>query len=67
MQLKILRNFYNPISKKTLKANSIIELEADKYGTPINSFWYEQLRFEQNKSYFERVKGKTPINKSKNK
>lgn len=53
LQIKLLRDFYNPLSKKTHKAESLIEVDADAYGVPTNSFWYEQLRFEENKSYFE--------------
>lgn len=53
LKIKFLQDFYNPLSKKTHKAESLIEIDADAYGVPTNSFWYEQLRFEENKSYFE--------------
>ena len=38
---------------KTYKVGETLALDADAYGVPTNSFWYEQLRFEENKSYFE--------------
>lgn len=65
LQIKFLKDFYSPLSKKTHKADSLIEIEADVYGVPTNSFWYEQLRFEENKSYFEIVTPST-TKKTKN-
>lgn len=53
LQIKFLKDFYSPLSKKTHKTESFIEIDADASGVPIHSFWYEQLRFEDNKSYFE--------------
>lgn len=58
MQIKFLKDFYGLVSEnsrkfKTHKAGSIIEIAADVDGVPINSFWYEQLKFEENKAYFE--------------
>jgi len=53
LQIKILQDFHNPLTRKLLKAGSLIEIEADAQGVPTHSFWYEQLRFEQNKSFFQ--------------
>lgn len=58
LQIKFLQDFKglapNQSRKfKTYKAGDFLELDADAYGVPTNSFWYEQLRFEENKSYFE--------------
>lgn len=58
MQIKFLRDFYAPESEtskkfKWHKAGSIIEINADADNIPTNSFWYEQLRFEENKAFFE--------------
>jgi len=53
VELKFLKDFYSPIHKKTFKANSVLKIDVDADGTPIHSFWFEQLRFEENKSYFE--------------
>lgn len=65
LQIKLLQDFYNPLSKKTHKAESLIEIDADVYGVPTNSFWYEQLRFEENKSYFEIQTSTSTTKKSK--
>lgn len=62
MQIKILKDFYYPVKKKTLKAGSVIEIEADKDGTPYDSFWFEQLKYKENESYFEKL---SPQTKSK--
>lgn len=50
-ELKFLKEFY--IKRKWYKADSSILIEVDQDGTPIDSIWYEQLRFEKNKDYFE--------------
>jgi hypothetical protein len=60
-QLKILKDFYSPLHKKTLKAGSSIEIDVDEYSVPTHSFWYDQLRFEENKAYFELL---DPVSKS---
>lgn len=67
MKIKILKDFYNPLSKRTLKAGSSIEIDADDEGTPTHSFWYEQLRFKENESYFEKVTTKPISTNSKSK
>ena len=59
-ELKFLKEFY--IKKKFYKANSSILIEVDQAGTPMDSVWYEQLRFEKNKDYFE-LKSLTPKKK----
>ena len=63
-EYKILKDFYNPLTKKTIKAGKSIIIDVDKEGTPLHSFWYEQLRFKENESYFEKV---TSNSKSKSK
>ena len=64
LQIKILKDFYNPIARKTLKAESIIEIDCDAQGVPTHSFWYEQLRFKENKSFFE-VQNQSSTKKTK--
>ncbi|MFT6151394.1 MAG: hypothetical protein ACJAY9_000783 [Flavobacteriales bacterium] len=59
-ELKFLKEFY--IKKKWHKANSSILIDVDQEGTPMDSVWYEQLRFEKNKDYFE-LKSLTQKNK----
>ena len=59
-ELKFLKEFY--IKKKWYKANSSILIDVDQDGTPMDSVWYEQLRFEKNKDYFE-LKSLTPKKK----
>lgn len=61
-ELKFLKDFY--IQKRWYKADSSIEIEVDENGTTFDSIWYEQLRFEDNKSHFQLI-FKTPKNKSK--
>jgi len=58
MQIKFLKDFYGLKSENsnkfiTHKAGSSINISADENGVPTNSFWYEQLRFEENKEYFD--------------
>jgi len=45
LKIKLLKDFYNPIISKLILADSIIEIEADSEGTPLESFWQEQLKF----------------------
>lgn len=63
--LTFLKDFYSPLHKKTFLAsdpkNNSIEIEVDSYGVPTESFWYEQVRQDENKSYFQI----TPLDKSK--
>jgi len=57
--LTFLKDFYSPLHKKWFIAadpkNSSIEVEVDEYGVPLNSFWYEQIRQDEDKSYFKLV------------
>lgn len=58
LQIKFLKEFRGlaPESStrfRTYKVNDLLEIDADVYGVPTHSFWYEQLRFEENKSYFD--------------
>jgi len=50
-ELKFLKDFY--IKKKWYKANTSIFIQVDQDGVPMDSVWYEQLRFEENKNHFE--------------
>jgi len=50
-ELKFLKDFY--IKKKWYKKDSSINIEVDQNGTPLDSIWFEQLRFEENKDHFE--------------
>jgi hypothetical protein len=59
-ELKFLKDFY--IKKKQYKAGSSINIEVDADMIPFDSAWYEQLRFEENKSYFE-LKSLTQVKK----
>ena len=59
-ELKFLKDFY--IQKKQHKAGSSINIEVDADMIPIDSVWYNQLKFEQNKSYFE-LKSLTQVKK----
>lgn len=52
-ELKFLKDFY--INKKWYKAGTSIEIEVDANKTPLDSIWFEQLRFEENKSHFELI------------
>lgn len=62
--LTFLKDFYSPLHKKWFKAadpqNSSIEIDIDEYGVPIDSFWYEQIRQDENKSYFKLVTPNKP-------
>lgn len=57
LQIKFLKDFKAPsnISKKLFKAESVTEIDADGQGIPTHSFWYEQLRQDENKEYFEKL------------
>lgn len=55
--LKILKDFYNPLTKKMLvatdsKKNSV-EIDVDADGQPLHSFWFGQLK--DSPEYFELV------------
>ncbi len=55
--LKILKDFYNPLTKKLLvatdsKKNSV-EIDVDDDGYPLHSFWFGQLK--DSPEYFELV------------
>jgi len=52
-ELKFLKDFY--IQKKWYKADTSIEIEVDEANTPLDSIWFEQLRFEENKSNFQLI------------
>lgn len=70
MQIKFLQDFYGLVSEqskkfKTHKAGSVIEISADANGVPTNTFWYEQLRFEENKAFFEIQNSTSTTKKSK--
>jgi hypothetical protein len=45
IKIKFLKDFYNPITSKLIPADSAIEIEADSEDTPLESFWQEQLKF----------------------
>ena len=64
-ELKFLKEFYIKdkwYKASSSKANSSILIDVDQDGTPMDSVWYEQLRFEKNKDYFE-LKSLTPKKK----
>ena len=55
--LKVLKDFYNPLTKKLLvaadpKKNSV-EIDVDADGQPLHSFWFGQLK--DSPEYFELV------------
>lgn len=52
-ELKFLKDFY--IKKKWYKEGTSIEIEVDVNGTPLDSTWFEQLRFEENKENFQLI------------
>ncbi len=58
-QITFLKDFYSPLHKKWFVAadpkNNSIEIDVDEAGTPIPSFWYEQIRQDENQSYFQLV------------
>jgi hypothetical protein len=62
-ELKFLKDFY--IQKKWYKADTSIEIEVDEANTPLDSVWFEQLRFEENKSNFQLITKSSPKIKSK--
>lgn len=62
-ELKFLKDFY--IKKKWYKAESSIEIEVDEAKTPLDSIWFEQLRFEENKSNFQLITESSLKTKSK--
>ena len=62
-ELKFLKDFY--IKKKWYKAGTSIEIEVDVNGTPLDSIWFEQLRFEENKSNFQLITKSSLKTKSK--
>jgi len=39
MKLKFNRDFYNPLTRKTIKKGSSIQIEADKNKIPLHQFW----------------------------
>lgn len=70
LQIKFLQDFYGlaPMQSRkfqTYKAGTVLEIDADAYGVPTNSFWCEQLRFEENKSHFEIQTPNSTTKKSK--
>lgn len=70
--LHILKDFYSPLHKKWLKANSAIEIDIDDQGQPLHSFWFTQLK--DSPEFFKlassdvkaevKTDSKTPKNKS---
>ena len=50
-ELKFLKLFY--INGKWYQPKSTIKISVDSEGTPTDPIWYDQLRFEENKDYFE--------------
>ena len=50
-ELNFLKDF--SIKRKLHKAKTSIFIDVDQDGIPMDSVWYEQLRFEKNKDYFE--------------
>jgi len=65
-ELKFLKPFY--IQKKwygTTDRNSSIEIEVDEANTPLDSIWFEQLRFQENKSNFQLITKSSLKTKSK--
>jgi hypothetical protein len=39
MKLKFTRDFYNPLTRKTLTKGSQVEINVDKDSIPLNAFW----------------------------
>jgi len=62
-ELKFLKDFY--IKKRWYKAATSIEIEVDEANTPLDSIWFEQLRFEENKSNFQLITKSSLKTKSK--
>jgi len=58
-QITFLKDFYSPLHKKWFVAadpkNNSLEIDVDEAGTPFHSFWYEQIRQDENHSYFQLV------------
>jgi len=52
-KLKFLRNFFNPITSKVEKEETLIEIEVDDLGQPKELFWREQLKFNDISKAFE--------------
>lgn len=57
--LIFLKDFYSPLTNKWFIAadpkNNSIEIDTDEAGTPLHSFWYEQIRQDEDHSYFQLV------------
>lgn len=62
-ELKFLKDFY--IKKRWYKAETSIEIEVDEANTALDSIWFEQLRFEENKSNFQLITKSSLKTKSK--
>jgi hypothetical protein len=62
-ELKFLKDFY--IKKRWYKAETSIEIEVNEANTALDSIWFEQLRFEENKSNFQLITKSSLKTKSK--
>ncbi len=58
IKLEILKELYCPYSKKFLPIGHTLDLEADEYGNVIDSFWAEQIKFNDYNNNLKIIKPK---------
>jgi hypothetical protein len=59
IKIKLNSDIPHPkLSCKTYKKGSVIEIEADEYGTPLDRFWYRRLKDSSVEIVKEEIKEK---------